>query len=198
MTTNNVDVGRRRFLIGATSAVGAVGAAGIAVPFVASWSPSEKAKSAGASVKFNYSKMEFGALAVVEWRREPIYVVRRTKEALELLEKIPAENLKDATSANIDQQPEYAHNTHRSKNPEFLVIKAVCTHLGCAPKYRPEVGAEGLGKDWTGGFFCACHGSRFDMAGRVMAGSPAGANLEVPPYKFDGNAIIIGEDEGAA
>ena len=198
MTTDNVNVGRRRFLIGATSVVGAAGAAGIAVPFVASWNPSAKAKAAGASVKFNFSKMEPGALAVVEWRREPIYVVRRTKEALGLLEAITGDKLKDAASDNIEQQPEYAKNTHRSKNPEYLVIKAVCTHLGCAPKYRPEVKSEGLGEDWVGGFFCPCHGSKFDLAGRVFAGSPAGSNLKVPPYKFDGNAIIVGEDGGAA
>jgi ubiquinol-cytochrome c reductase iron-sulfur subunit len=197
MTTETVNTGRRTFLIGATSVVGAAGAVGIAVPFVASWNPSAKAKSAGAPVIFNKSKIEPGAMVTVEWRRQPIYVVRRTQESLDLLKTIPKSDLKDADSENLAQQPEYARNETRASDPEFLVLKAVCTHLGCAPKYRPELGGD-LGADWMGGFFCPCHGSRFDLAGRVYAGAPAGANLPIPPHRFDGDVLVIGEDGGDA
>ena len=196
MTTETVNTGRRTFLIGATSVVGAAGAVGIAVPFVASWNPSAKAKSAGAPVIFNKSKIEPGAMVTVEWRRQPIYVVRRTQESLDLLKTIPKSDLKDADSENLAQQPEYARNETRASDPEFLVLKAVCTHLGCAPKYRPEVGE--LDDEWVGGFFCPCHGSKFDLAGRVYAGAPAGDNLPVPPYRFDGDVLVIGEDGGDA
>ncbi len=198
MANETVNTGRRTFLIGATSVVGAAGAVGIAVPFVASWQPSAKARSAGAPVLFNKSKIEPGAMVTVEWRRQPIYIVRRTQEALDLLKAIPKSDLKDADSENLAQQPEYARNETRASDPEFLVLKAVCTHLGCAPKYRPEVAPADLGKNWVGGFFCPCHGSRFDLAGRVYAGAPAGANLPVPPHRVDGDVIVIGEDGGAA
>lgn len=198
MTTDNVNTSRRRFLAGATSVVSAAGAVGVAVPFVAAWNPSAKAKSAGAPVKYNFSKLEPGAMFTVEWRRQPIYVVRRTPESLDLLKQIPKSDLKDPDSANLEQQPDYARNEIRASNPEILVVLGVCTHLGCAPKYRPELASEGLGDDWVGGFFCPCHGSKFDLAGRVYADAPAGANLPVPPYRFEGNALIIGEDQEAA
>ena len=195
MTTDNVNPGRRRFLIGATSVVGAAGAVGIAVPFLSSWQPSAKARSAGASMKFNISKMEPGSMVTLEWRRQPIYVVRRTPESLDLLKTIPNEDLKDADSL-LSDQPSYAQNVERSSDPEFLVLKAVCTHLGCAPKYHPKPGD--LDADWKGGFFCPCHGSKFDLAGRVYSGAPAGANLPIPPYMIDGGVITVGEDGGAA
>ncbi len=198
MTSDNVNNGRRRFLIGATSAVGVAGTVGVAVPFLAAWQPSAKARAAGAPVKYNISKLEPGAMVTVEWRRQPIYIVRRTDEALDLLKKIPKNDLKDADSENLDQQPDYARNDTRASNPEYLILKGVCTHLGCAPKFRPEVAPADLGNEWVGGFFCACHGSRFDLAGRVYSGAPAGANLPVPPHRFEGDAVIIGEDPEAA
>ena len=198
MTTDNLNNGRRRFLIGATSAVGAAGAVGVAVPFLAAWKPSAKARAAGAPVKYNIKKLELGAMVTVEWRRQPIFIFLRTEESLALLKKIPKGDLKDPESENLAQQPEYARNETRASNPEFLVIKGVCTHLGCAPKYRPELKSEGLGDDWVGGFFCPCHGSKFDLAGRVYSGAPAGANLPVPPHRFEGDALIIGEDQEAA
>jgi len=198
MTTDNLNSGRRRFLIGATSAVGAAGAVGVAVPFLAAWKPSAKARAAGAPVKYNIKKLEPGAMVTFEWRRQPIFIVRRTEESLALLKKIPKSNLKDPDSEDLAQQPEYARNETRASNPEYLVIKGVCTHLGCAPKYRPELKSEGLGDDWVGGFFCPCHGSKFDLAGRVYRGAPAGANLPVPPHRFEGDALIIGEDQEAA
>ena len=197
MTTDNVNTGRRRFLVGATSVVGAAGAVGVATPFVASWKPSARAKSAGAPVRQNISKLEPGGMVTVEWRRQPVYVVRRTQKTLELIDEIPPSDLKDPNS-EADQQPAWAQNEYRSSNPEYLVIKAVCTHLGCAPKYRPELAPEDLGEDWVGGFFCPCHGSRFDLAGRVLAGSPAGANLVVPIYRFEGDVLVIGEDQESA
>ena len=198
MTTDNVNTGRRRFLVGATSVVGAAGAVGVATPFVASWKPSARARSAGAPVRQNISKIEPGAMVTVEWRRQPVYVVRRSEEMLKLLDSIPAPELKDPNSDNTGQQPDWAKNDYRSSNPEYLVIKAVCTHLGCAPKFRPELAAADLGADWVGGFFCPCHGSRFDLAGRVMSGSPAGSNLEVPPYRYEGDVLIVGEDQESA
>jgi len=143
-------------------------------------------------------KLEPGAMVTVEWRRQPIFIVRRTKESLQLLKQIPQKVLKDPESQNLNQQPEYATNEVRSSNPEYLVIKGVCTHLGCAPKFRPELAAADLGSDWVGGFFCPCHGSKFDLAGRVYAGAPAGANLPVPPHRFDGDVVVVGEDPEVA
>ena len=199
MTTETVNTGRRTFLIGATSVVGAAGAVGIAVPFVASWNPSAKAKSAGAPVIFNKSKIEPGAMVTVEWRRQPIYVVRRTQESLDLLKTIPKSDLKDADSENLAQQPEYARNETRASDPEFLVLKAVCTHLGCAPTYRPEVAPDDLGPDWQGGFYCPFHGSRFDLAGRVYKSVPAPSNMVVPPYRYISDTLIeVGVDHEEA
>jgi len=197
MTTEDVNNGRRRFLTVATSAVGAAGVVGIAVPFVGSWNPSAKAEAAGAPVKADLTKLEPGAMVVVEWRGKPVYVVHRTQEMLDLLPTVDG-YLKDPES-EISKQPAYITGTQRSLRPEYLVIEGLCTHLGCAPKYRPEVGAADLGGDkWAGGFFCPCHGSKFDLAGRVYSGVPASTNLVIPPHNFAGNILEIGVDAEAA
>lgn len=196
--TDAVDNNRRRFLTVATSAVGAAGAVGIAVPFLGSWNPSAKAKAAGAPVKADISKLEPGQMVVVEWRGKPVYVVHRTQEMLQALPGLNGE-LKDPDST-ISKQPAYITGDDRSIRPELLVIEGLCTHLGCAPKFRPEVGAADLGgDDWKGGFFCPCHGSKFDLAGRVYSGVPASSNLVVPPYSFESqNVVVIGVDAEAA
>lgn len=198
MTNDAVNKSRRRVLTAATSVVGAVGVVGLAVPFVGSWSPSAKAKAAGAPVRANIGKLEPGQMITVEWRGKPVYVVRRTQEALDGLSKV-AEQLRDPNSEE-PQQPEYAQNQTRSARDEILVLVGLCTHLGCAPTFRPEAGAADLGgAEWQGGFFCPCHGSKFDMAGRVYRGVPAPTNLEVPPYRYEGdNLLVIGEDPEAA
>ncbi|TCO76214.1 ubiquinol-cytochrome c reductase iron-sulfur subunit [Chromatocurvus halotolerans] len=199
MTTEGVNDGRRRFLVAATSAVGVAGAVAIAVPFLGSWNPSAKAKAAGAPVKADISKIEPGAMIVVEWRGKPVYVVRRTEDQLELLDTVD-EFLRDPNSEVVSQQPEYVTSKGRSLRPDLLVIEGLCTHLGCAPTFRPEVGAADLGGDkWVGGFFCPCHGSRFDLAGRVFSGVPAPTNLVVPPHSFEGdNILVVGVDTEAA
>ena len=189
---------RRRFLTAATSAVGVAGVVGVATPFVGSWNPSEKAKAAGAPVKADISKIEPGQMVVVEWRGKPVYVLHRTEEQVNDLPKLDGD-LKDPGS-EISDQPAYITGEGRSLRPELLVVVGHCTHLGCAPKFRPEVGAADLGGDsWMGGFFCPCHGSKFDLAGRVYSGVPASANLVVPPYTFEGdNVLVIGVDAEAA
>lgn len=196
MSNDGVNTGRRRFLTAATSVVGAAGAVGVAVPFVGSWNPSAKAKAAGAPVKVDVSKIEPGQMVVQEWRGKPVYIVRRTAKQLESLGAL-GDYLKDPESA-ISKQPEYVDTLTRSIKPEYLVLVGLCTHLGCAPKKRFEVGAQDLGgESWQGGFFCPCHGSKFDLSGRVYKGVPASANLEVPPYSFEGeNVIVIGVDQG--
>ena len=198
MSSDGVNTGRRRFLSVATSAVAAAGVAGAAVPFVASWNPSASARAAGAPVKFDVSKIEPGQMVVVEWRGKPVYVMRRTSEQVAGLGALDPE-LKDPDS-EISQQPDYVAMPTRSIRPEILVVIGLCTHLGCTPKFRPEVGAADLGGDsWLGGFFCPCHGSRFDLSGRVYAGVPASTNLEVPPYAFqDDQVIVIGIDQETA
>lgn len=198
MTTEGVNDGRRRFLVAATSAVGVAGAVAIAVPFLGSWNPSAKAKAAGAPVKADISKIDPGAMIVVEWRGKPVYVVSRTQDQLDRLSSMDG-FLKDPQSQDAIQ-PAYISGTGRSVRPELLVIEGLCTHLGCAPKFRPEVGAADLGGDrWAGGFFCPCHGSRFDLAGRVYSGVPADTNLVIPPHSFEGdNILVIGVDAEAA
>ncbi|UCB55111.1 MAG: ubiquinol-cytochrome c reductase iron-sulfur subunit [Thiotrichales bacterium] len=198
MSTDVVDKGKRRFLTAATSVVGAVGAGFVAVPFVASWMPSERAKNAGAPVEADISKLEEGRMMIVEWQSKPVWIVRRSQQMLDSLPKLTG-NLRDPDSANADQQPEYAQNEHRSRKPEVLVLIGICTHLGCSPTYRPDIAPADLGDEWLGGFFCPCHSSRFDMAGRVYAGVPAPTNLPVPPhYYVTENTILVGEDGGAA
>jgi ubiquinol-cytochrome c reductase iron-sulfur subunit len=197
MSQSDVNKGRRRFLVGTTSAIGAVGAVGIATPFVASWKPSAKAKAAGAPVKVDVSKLETGQQMIVEWRGQPVWVVKRSKETLDNLAKI-SDQLSDPSSEK-DQQPEYAQNAYRSIKPEIVVLLGICTHLGCSPTYRPELAPEDLGPEWVGGYFCPCHGSRFDLAGRVYKSVPAPTNLLVPPYQYlSDNVILIGDDGGNA
>ncbi len=198
MSSDGVNSGRRRFLTAATSAVGVAGVVGIAVPFVGSWNPSAKAKAAGAPVKADIGKLEPGQMIVVEWRGKPVYVMHRTGSQVEDLAALN-DQLKDPDSI-ASEQPEYITGDARALRPELLVVVGLCTHLGCAPKFRPEVGAADLGGDaWLGGFFCPCHGSKFDLAGRVYSGVPASANLEVPPYSFEGdNVLVIGVDTEAA
>ena len=198
MSSEGVNSGRRKFLVTATSAVGAAGAVGIAVPFLGSWNPSAKAKAAGAPVKFDFGKLEPGAMVVVEWRGKPVYVMRRTEEQIADLASLN-DQLKDPDSA-ISDQPAYIEGDARAIRPEIFVVEGLCTHLGCAPKFRPEVGAADLGGDsWLGGFFCPCHGSKFDLSGRVYAGVPASTNLVVPPYSFESDTVlVIGVDSEAA
>ncbi len=197
MSNGGVNEGRRRFLTAATSVVGAAGAVGVAVPFVGSWNPSAKAKAAGAPVKANLSKLEPGQMITVEWRGKPVYVVRRTEENLSGLGKM--DDLVRDPNSEEPQQPEYAKNHMRSIKDEYLVLLGLCTHLGCAPMYRPEVGAADLGGDeWQGGFFCPCHGSKFDLAGRVLKGVPAPVNLEVPPHSYESDTLlVVGVDQEA-
>ena len=197
MATEGVDNSKRRFLTASTAAVGAVGAGFVAVPFVASWMPSERAKTAGAPVEVDISKLQEGRMMTVEWRGKPVWIVKRSQKSLDELAGLD-EGLRDPASEN-EQQPAYAQNAARSIKPEILVLVGICTHLGCSPTHRPELGAADLGADWIGGFFCPCHGSKFDLAGRVYSGVPAPLNLEVPPhfYKSD-RVILIGEDGGAA
>jgi len=198
MGNDAVNKTRRRMLIGATSVVGAVGVVGAAIPFVGSWNPSAKAKAAGAPVKVNLSKIEPGQMITVEWRGKPVYIVRRTQAVLDRLKEVVP--LISDPESDKSAQPAYAKNFDRSIKPEFSILLGVCTHLGCAPLYRPDVAAKDLGGEgkWFGGFFCPCHGSKYDLAGRVYKGVPAPLNLEVPPHKYVSDAIvIIGEDQGA-
>jgi len=198
MSTDNVDTGRRRFLVASTSVVAAVGAGFVAVPFVSSWMPSERAKNAGAPVEVDISKLEEGRMMIVEWQSKPVWIVKRSAKTLAELPTLDG-TLRDPASENVDQQPAYAQNPARSINPEILVLVGICTHLGCSPTFRPDIAPADLGADWLGGFFCPCHSSKFDLAGRVYQGVPAPTNLAVPPHKYlSDNVILVGEDEGAA
>ncbi len=196
--SNTVDKKRRRMLIGATAAVGAVGTAGFAAPLLISWMPSAKAKAAGAPVEVNISKIEPGQLVRVIWRGKPVWFIRRSEETLANLSTVA--NLLADPDSNVEaQQPTYAKNAGRSIKPEILVLIGICTHLGCSPTYRPELAPADMGADWKGGFYCPCHGSQFDMAGRVYKNVPAPTNLIVPPYYYKSDELIlVGEDGGAA
>jgi ubiquinol-cytochrome c reductase iron-sulfur subunit len=197
MSGDGVDAGKRRFLIAATTVVGGVGAVYTAVPFLASWLPSERAKAAGAPVEADISKLEAGQMIRVQWRGKPVWVVKRTEEMLQALPGLKA-SLRDPESAD-PQQPDYAQNINRSINPEILVAVGICTHLGCSPSFVPEAVPQPYDDKWKGGFFCPCHGSTFDLAGRVYKGVPAPLNLEVPPHKYISDTLIlIGEDKGVA
>lgn len=197
MSTDGVNVNRRRLLVGATAAMGAVGVAGAAVPFVKSWAPSAKARAAGASVVADVSQLEPGQRAIFEWRGKPVWVVRRTEQMIAGLAAV--ERVLSDPQSQQSVQPAYAANRTRSIKPEYAVITGICTHLGCSPNFRPEVGAADLGADWQGGFFCPCHGSKFDLAGRVYSGVPAPTNLEIPPHRYESDlVIVIGEDAEAA
>jgi ubiquinol-cytochrome c reductase iron-sulfur subunit len=195
MSEEKINTERRKFLTAATSVIGGIGAAFAAAPFIASWMPSERAKALGAPIEVNISMLEPGAQLTVEWRGQPIWVIRRTAA---MLSGLPALNneLRDPFSAE-DQQPPYAQNLYRSIKEEYLVLVGLCTHLGCVPTYRPDIGGVQVG--WPGGFFCPCHGSKFDLAGRVFKGVPAPLNLVVPPYHYATDAVIvIGEGQKAA
>ena len=192
-----VDKNRRRVLVAATSVVGAVGLAYVAVPFIASMNPSAKARAAGAPVEADISKLEPGALLRVKWRGKPVWVVNRTEKMLASLAELEPK-LADPDS-NASDQPEYTKNKHRSIKEQYFVAIGICTHLGCSPTYRPDVAPEDLGPEWKGGFFCACHGSRFDLAGRVYSGVPAPVNLVIPKHSYVSDSVIlVGEDQGAA
>lgn len=201
MNGDVVNEGRRKFLLGATSVIGGAGVVGAAVPFVASWQPSAKAKAAGAPVKVNISKLEVGGRMVVEWRGKPVYIVRRNAESLAAINAIDTSILRDADSVSASQ-PDYVAGSARTLvgKEEYLILVGLCTHLGCAPIYRPDVGAVDLGGDsWLGGFFCPCHGSKFDLSGRVFAGVPAPTNLEVPPHVYESDdVVVIGIDSEVA
>ncbi|MFD2190199.1 ubiquinol-cytochrome c reductase iron-sulfur subunit [Pistricoccus aurantiacus] len=198
MADNGVNKGRRRFLIGATTVVGAAGAVGVAVPFVASWQPSAKARAAGAPVQADVSKLAPGQQVTVEWRGKPIWVLHRSEAMIEQIKELDPSRLRDPKS-EVDQQPSYVDPVLRSIKPEYMVLIAICTHLGCVPVFRPEPGAADLGNAWPGGYFCPCHGSRFDLAGRVFTGVPAPTNLVVPPYRYDtDDVIVIGEEQEAS
>jgi|TARA_R110000796_G_scaffold63377_3_gene146549 ubiquinol-cytochrome c reductase iron-sulfur subunit len=197
MSNDGVNNGRRRFLVAATGVVGAAGAVGVAVPFVGSWFPSARAKAAGAPVRVNISKLEAGQQIVAEWRGQPVFISRRTPEALEILEEnvgILADPESESSS-----QPEYVDLHTRAIRPEVLVVMGICTHLGCSPLFRPEVASADMGNEWKGGYFCPCHSSRYDMAGRVHRGQPAPLNLPVPPHSYEtDDIIVVGLDEESA
>jgi len=187
-----VNVQRRRVLIASTAAIGAAGVAAVATPFVRSWYPSAKAEAAGAAVTQDIGSIEAGQMIVVKYRGKPIYVVKRTEDMVAGLETV--EPLLSDPASDASLQPEYCKNPTRSIEPTVLVVEGVCTHLGCAPNYRPDVGAVDLGgNDWYGGFFCPCHGSKYDLAGRVYSGVPAPLNLPVPEYSMDGTILTVGE-----
>ncbi len=197
MSGDKTNTGRRRFLTAATTVVGAVGVGFALVPFVSSMQPSAKARAAGAPVRADISKLKPGQMIRVKWRGKPVWLVKRTDEMLESLTTLVPE-LRDPDSVE-PMQPDYAQNEYRSIRPEILVTVGICTHLGCSPTYRPDVGAADLGADWLGGFFCPCHGSTFDLAGRVYKGVPAPLNLEIPPHRYlSDNELVIGEDGGVA
>ncbi len=198
MSSNEgVDAGKRRFLTLTGVAAGAVGAGAAAWPFLASMAPSERAKALGAPVEVDISTLEMGQLLITTWRGSPVWIVRRSPEMLANLKAVQG-NLRDPDS-DEDQQPDYAKNDTRAVKAEVLVMVGRCTHLGCSPKFRPDFPADDLGGDWKGGFFCPCHGSKFDLAGRVYKGVPAPLNMPVPPHRYVGdNVIVIGEDPEVA
>ncbi|RUM52994.1 MAG: ubiquinol-cytochrome c reductase iron-sulfur subunit [Methylococcus sp.] len=193
MSDDVVDTGRRRVLTVATSVVGAIGAGFVAVPFLSAMQPSARTRAAGAPVEIDISKLEDGQLIRVEWRGKPVWILRRSQQALADLPTLDG-SLSDPESIE-SLQPEGATNLLRSIKPDIFVALGVCTHLGCSPTYRPEVAPADLGSKWKGGFFCACHGSRFDLAGRVYKGVPAPTNLQIPPHRYVGDhRIIVGEE----
>jgi ubiquinol-cytochrome c reductase iron-sulfur subunit len=195
----DVDTEKRRFLVVATSIVGGLGVVATAVPFVMSMQPSERAKAAGAPIEVDISKIEMGQKIDVEWRGKVVWVIRRTPEMLASLPKLDSRVADPKSEA--PQQPKDCKNEYRSIKPEFFVAVGICTHLGCSPTYRKEIAPADLGPDWLGGFFCPCHQSKFDLAGRVYKGVPAPTNLVVPPHKYQSDTLIVvgvGQDGKAA
>lgn len=185
--------GRRRFLITATSVAGGIASVAWATPFILSMMPSERAKAAGAPVEVDISKLEPGMLLLVEWRGKVVWILSRTPEMLATLPTL--DGIVSDPNSEREQQPEYAKNLTRSIRPEILVTTGVCTHLGCSPVYRKEIAPADLGQDWLGGFFCPCHGSKFDLAGRVYKNVPAPTNLLVPPHIYlSENVLLIGSE----
>lgn len=205
MTEHVVDASRRKMLTTSASAVGAVGVAVTLWPFVSTMGPSARALAAGAPVEVDLSKLEVGQKIQVEWRRKPVWIVRRSEQMLSSLKNTEA-LVRDPNSEVVSMQPAFAQNQTRSLKPEYLVLVGICTHLGCSPTFRPELAPEDLGPKWEGGFYCPCHGSKFDISGRVYKDVPANKNLEVPPYAYiSENVIVIGQEsseesveEGAA
>ena len=197
MSETAVDLDRRRFLTGTAVIIGGIGAATAAVPFIASFQPSARAKAIGAPVEADISTIEPGQRVTFKWRGKPVWVLRRTAEQVEALKASDGPVLGDPESIK-SEHPEFAANAWRSSKPEFLVLVGVCTHLGCSPSFRPLPDAD-TGPTWKGGFFCPCHGSKFDLAGRVFAGFPAPTNMAVPPYKYlSDTRILIGETDGGS
>jgi ubiquinol-cytochrome c reductase iron-sulfur subunit len=195
MANEGVDHGRRRFLTATTAVVGGAGVVAVAVPFIKSWEPSARAKNAGAPVLADISKIEPGQRLSVLWRGQPVWIVNRTPALLATLPQLDS-RLRDPKS-EVEQQPKYAQNETRSIKPEWLVVIGICTHLGCSPEFVPEIKPEPFDPEWKGGFFCPCHKSRYDIAGRVFQGVPAPMNLVVPPYQFvNDKQILIGVGPG--
>lgn len=196
-TAEEVNPGRRRLLTAAASVVGGIGVLYAITPFVKYWWPSERAQAAGAPIDVDISKLEPGQRITVEWRGKPVWLISRTPAMLEALPSLNSQ-LRDPNS-NQSIQPAFAKNIHRSMKPEILVMMGVCTHLGCSPTYRPDVAPPDLGPEWKGGFFCPCHGSKFDLAGRVFQGVPAPLNMEVPPYQFlTDTRVLVGAESNKA
>lgn len=194
MDNQQINQGRRRFLTLATGAAAGAAGVGVATPFVLSFFPSEKAKAAGAPVEVDVSKIEAGQLITAEWQGKPIWVLNRTDAQQKDLPSLDGQ-LADPKS-EVDHQPAYAQNELRSIKPNIFVAIGICTHLGCSPTFRPDVAPADLGADWKGGFFCPCHGSKFDLAGRVYKGVPAPTNLVIPPYKYlSDDVILVGDDK---
>ena len=194
MSDEGIDKNRRRFLTAATTVVGGTGAALATVPFVSYLQPSARTKATGAPVEVDISKLKPGERGIFKWRGQPVWVVRRAEQSVQELKEMD-DKVRDPNSEE-PQQPAYAKNETRSRKPEYLVVVGLCTHLGCSPNYVPEGSSDAPESDWKGGFLCPCHGSRFDLAGRVFKGVPAPTNLPVPPYKFlSDTTLLIGADE---
>ncbi len=188
------DSRRRRYLIGATGVVGTLGLAWASVPFLKSLLPSERALAQGGPVEVDFSKLEPGSQMTVQWRSKPIWILRRTPEMLERLAKL-GPRLRDPNSLVTTQQPEYCQNPARSIKPEYYICIGICTHLGCVPSFRPDIAPADLGPEWPGGYFCPCHGSRYDLAGRVYKHVPAPTNLIIPPHRYIASTrVVLGED----
>lgn len=196
MSEEKIDNTRRNLIVATTAVAGAAGA-GVAIPFAWSWWPSERAKAAGAPVEADISTLAPGELQVVEWRGKPVWIMRRTKEMLEAVRK--SDDKVTDPKSDVAAQPEYAKNENRSIKPEFLVLVGICSHLGCSPQQKTSEAKGEMGADWAGGFLCPCHGSKFDLAGRVYKGAPAPINLEVPPHAYlSDTRILIGDDKKGA
>jgi len=198
MADNELDQGKRRFLVAATSVAGGIAGAAAAVPFVASMLPSERAKAAGAPVEADIGNLAPGEMTRVEWRGKPVWIVRRTPEMLETVKQSESKVADPRSERNKELTPEYARNEFRSIKPEYLVVVGICTHLGCSPVDKFKAQPEAFASDWKGGFYCPCHGSLFDLAGRVYKNKPAPDNLEVPPHKYlSETRLLIGEHQQA-